>query len=199
MGTTVIRNIWAVGRNYADHAKELNNPLPKEPLFFLKAGSSAQEGSVLKFPTTLGELHHEVELALRFNDKLQFSHYCVALDLTDRTAQNEAKKQGLPWTRAKSFKGACVLSPWQEFQNQESFWHQQLRLSVNGEIRQMSLLTEMIFRPPELRLKLLEMYPVEPGDVLLTGTPAGVGPLKKGDQLIAQLGHESEIYWGVET
>lgn len=117
----MIRNIWAVGRNYAEHAKELGNQVPTEPLIFLKAGSCATISAkdlhlpVDKKNTT--DVHHEVELALQFDDNLQIAAACVALDLTDRVRQDHLKSKGLPWTFAKSFKEACPCLPFFRLMN----------------------------------------------------------------------------------
>jgi 2-keto-4-pentenoate hydratase/2-oxohepta-3-ene-1,7-dioic acid hydratase in catechol pathway len=193
------KNIWAVGRNYADHAKELGNALPKEPLFFLKSGSCIQTGPSLRLLPGLGEVHHELELALLIDAHGLFSHYALALDLTDRSAQGRAKAEGLPWTRAKSFKGACVLGEWSPFADSPEFLKQELELKVNGEIRQKSPLDVMIFKPADLLKSLKRIFPVGTGDVLLTGTPQGVGPLNAGDFLEARLGTALRASWRVET
>lgn len=187
----MIGNIWAVGRNYADHAKELANPIPTEPLIFLKAGSCATFGDEVAWSATCGEIHHEIELALRFGENLEFETMMLALDLTDRPAQNRLKAAGHPWTLAKSFHGACPLSaqtplpkdPW----TANGLGTCLLELKVNGEHRQSATLNDMIFSPSELRKWILGRYPVRPGDLLLTGTPAGVGPLRAGDHLEATL------------
>lgn len=193
----MIKNIWAVGRNYADHAKELGNPLPIEPLFFLKAGSCIQHGSTLFLAQGLGEVHHEVELALRFDASLNLKAFTVALDLTDRTAQQQAKQSGLPWTKAKSFRGACVISEWLPFKDSEDFYRQDIELKVNGAVRQKCSLTAMIFKPKDLLPHLKAVYPVEPGDILLTGTPQGVGRLQHGDFIETRIGSQLSASWEV--
>src|SRR5207253_2770887 len=107
----MIRNIWAIGRNYAEHAKELGNEVPSEPLIFLKAGSTAVFNTVeFAIPTWATDVHHEVELALKFNDQLKIDKAAVALDLTERSLQQKLKAKGSPWTLAKSFTNSCPLS-----------------------------------------------------------------------------------------
>src|SRR3989338_8387796 len=107
----MIRNIWSIGRNYAEHAKELGNEVPAEPLIFLKAGSSAVLNSAdFSLPSWATDIHHEVELALQFNDQLEISKAAVALDLTERTLQSKLKAKGSPWTLAKSFTNSCPVS-----------------------------------------------------------------------------------------
>src|SRR5687768_621050 len=102
----MIQNIWCIGRNYGAHAKELGNAIPEKPLVFLKAGSCVVEsGKSFELPSWSYQIHHEVELALRFDKDLNISSACVAIDLTARDLQDDAKKKGLPWTQAKSFRG----------------------------------------------------------------------------------------------
>ena len=199
MSKELIRNIWAVGRNYADHAKELGNALPKEPLFFLKAGSSVQTGPELLLSSQLGEIHHEVELAFKLDQNLRPTHFAIALDLTDRTAQTKAKAEGLPWTRAKSFKGACVLGEWKAFNETADFYSQEIELKINGEVRQKATLEQMIFKHNELITALDKNFPIVAGDILLTGTPSGVGPLKAGDQIECRIGSALTASWLVKV
>ena len=177
-------NFWCVGRNYADHAKELGHAVPSEPMIFLKAGSCLVEGPEIRLPAWPGEIHHELEIALQFSTSLNFAKMALALDLTDRVAQNRLKEKGQPWTLAKSFRGACPLSPAVPFRDPRAL---HLQLLVNGQIRQDGLGKDMIFDAATLKSFVLERFPVVPGDWLLTGTPAGVGALKPGDRLEASL------------
>lgn len=177
-------NIWCVGRNYADHAKELGNDVPSEPLIFLKAGRCVTTGEDISLPPWSTDVHHELEIALRFDGALALSAAALALDLTERAAQNRLKAKGQPWTLAKSFRGACPLTPAVPLQN---FSDLRLWLKVNGELRQEGHSSHMIFSPETLRAFVVERFPVEKGDWLLTGTPAGVGPLHRGDVLEAAL------------
>lgn len=180
----MIRNIWAVGRNYAEHAKELGNEVPTEPLIFLKAGSCASTEREIVLPDfAAGDLHHELEIAYEFAADLSFRSMSLALDLTDREAQNKLKAKGSPWTLAKSFKGACPLSASVPFTPGALT----LELKINGQTRQKGSTEQMIFSPDVLRKYVLKRYPVHAGDLLLTGTPAGVGPLRAGDELVATL------------
>jgi 2-keto-4-pentenoate hydratase/2-oxohepta-3-ene-1,7-dioic acid hydratase in catechol pathway len=183
----LIRNIWAIGRNYAEHAKELGNEIPKEPLIFLKAGSTAVFSSNLSLPTWSREIHHEAELALRFNDELEIEAAAVALDLTERYFQNQAKTKGAPWTLAKSFPGSCPLSDFFPVNSLDELKALDLLLTVNGELRQKGNTSQMIFSLQQQVEYVREHFPVCPGDLLLTGTPSGVGPLKSGDQLRGEL------------
>lgn len=194
----MIRNIWAVGRNYADHAKELGNAVPTEPLIFLKAGSSATLAAAeIHLPSWATEIHHEIELALQFDSNLQIHQACLALDLTERKKQNQLKAAGSPWTLAKSFTESCPLSRFFPVKNLDELKHLDIQLSVNGQLRQNGNTEQMIFSLETLIDYVRKHFPVVPGDLLLTGTPAGVGPLQYGDKLDARLQNKIEHHWSV--
>lgn len=202
----IIRNIWGVGRNYADHIQEMSSShqgapsspsRAAHPLIFLKAGSSASVNSTeIVLPWWCQDVHHEVELALKLSNRLSVLEAAVALDLTERTLQAEAKKKGEPWTAAKSFDGACAVSSF--FQVQFSRL-QDLRLNlwVNGELRQSGHTSQMLFSCQEILDHLMERYPLCAGDLILTGTPAGVGPLQDGDVVKASIEKEIVHIWKV--
>ena len=183
-----IRNIWAVGRNYAEHAKELGNQVPEaggDPMIFLKAGSSAvASGATFEMPRFSNDVHHEVEIVLKFGADLQFSELAIGIDLTARDLQAKAKAAGHPWTLAKSFSQAALLS---EFIPLGSIDPQNLdfQLKVNGALRQRGNSSEMIHSIEKVRRYVLERFPVVPGDIVMTGTPPGVAQLKAGDVLEA--------------
>lgn len=194
----LIRNIWAVGRNYADHAKELGNEVPTKPMIFLKAGSTASvNGNELILPEWATDVHHEVEIALKFSQFYHVVEGALALDLTERTLQNELKAKGHPWTLAKSFTGSCAVSSFFSMKNFDQFRDRRLRLWVNDELRQDGNTSQMIHSFESLIEYVKEHFPVCPGDLLLTGTPAGVGPIKSGDTLRAELEGEMTHIWRV--
>lgn len=202
MQQKLIKNIWAVGRNYADHAAEMKAEIPKTPFFFLKAGSTNESGSKIKLPKWSKDVHHELEIAYRIDDNLSFSHITLALDLTARDAQAEAKSKGLPWTLAKSFKGSCPIGSWIDLNEISAKESLKIELKKNNKIVQSGDLSQMIFKPDALLKFLKEHYPIEASDVVLTGTPAGVGPLASGDLLEATLRANSHTLltclWDVE-
>lgn len=191
----LIRNIWAVGRNYALHAKELGNPTPAiddEPIIFLKAGSSAVPstelgGTGFSLPGFTDDIHHEAEIALEFGQGLNFCAIGLALDLTARMVQSLLKEKQLPWTLAKSFAAACPLSELLPIPRDFELDDVRFEFQVNGEIRQKGHTRDMIFSAERLRQYLIARYPIVPGDLLLTGTPSGVGPIRKGDCLTGQI------------
>lgn len=196
----MIRNIWAVGRNYADHAKELGNAVPNAPLIFLKAGSTASEATRdILLPASGATIHHEIELALRFDERLEISHACVALDLTDREKQSELKSRGEPWTLAKSFRDSCPLSEFFPVASLGELQNLDLELRINDTLRQQGNTSEMIFVIEELVAYVKRHFPVCPGDLLLTGTPAGVGPLAKGDEVVAVIKDKIQHTWIVRS
>lgn len=193
------QNIWAVGRNYANHARELGNEVPSEPIIFLKAGACLNTTAQIHLPNWPSEIHHELELALRFGSQLEPSHWTLALDLTDRRAQNEAKKNGTPWTLAKSFRGSCPIAPWQSLTPQFNLQNFQFSLQINGVVRQTGNTQDMVFTIANLVHFVKARFPVQEGDILLTGTPEGVGPLREGDHLEAFAQGQSFHRWQVNA
>lgn len=190
-----IKNIWCVARNYPEHARELGNPIPSEPLFFLKAGSClVLPGEPIRLPAFSSQVEYELEIAFQFNSRLEVERACLALDLTARDLQKQAKTAGQPWTLAKSFKGACPIGP---------FFFASLdldaifELHVNGQLRQRGHTRQMLFSPPQLAAFLKAHFPVSPGDLLLTGTPAGVSKASAGDRLEASIPNLYQASWTV--
>jgi len=191
----MIRNVWAIGRNYAEHAKELGNAIPTEPLIFLKAGSSVVQKPEITLPEWSQEVHHEVELALRFDDQFKITQAAVALDLTERHFQNLLKAKGSPWTLAKSFTGSCPLSSFFPVHSLAELKALDISLKVNSELRQQGNTRQMIFSLEEQIGYVRKHFPVCPGDLLLTGTPSGVGPLRRGDFLEAEIHGKIKQIW----
>jgi acylpyruvate hydrolase len=187
----VCRNIWAVGRNYADHAKELGHSVPQpksNPMIFLKAGSCLVfEGDLIHLPSHSTDVHNEVELALRFGANGHFDAYTLGLDLTARDIQNQLKAANHPWTLAKSFRDANPIGGFRPLKpgRLEAGFH--FNLKKNGDVVQRGNSNDMIHSFEKLRIYVLEHFPVETGDILMTGTPAGVGPIKSGDTLELEL------------
>ena len=193
MNAVRTQNIWCVGRNFAAHAKEMKAPVPSSPLFFLKSGGCLNSSSVIKLPDWSDEVHHEIELAFLIDENLSFSHVSLALDLTARPQQEAAKKAGQPWTLSKSFTGACPIGLWVSLLDIQNVLDLQIRLKKNKLTIQQAFASEMIFKPSQLLDFIKKHFPVSPGDILLTGTPEGVGKLSPGDILSA------EIQWEKQT
>lgn len=186
--------IVCIGRNYAEHAKELNNPVPSAPILFIKPASSAVGlEETLAMPFERGEVHFETELALLIGDPLKNASpeaaeravvgIGLALDLTLRDVQSRLKEKGHPWEIAKGFDGACPLSPFVVLTNQPDWSAVSFSLDIDGERRQTGTSSDMLFAVPELLAEMSRHFTLEPGDVVLTGTPAGVGPLPQGAEL----------------
>ncbi|OLU31125.1 isomerase/hydrolase [Pseudomonas sp. PA15(2017)] len=196
--------VVCVGRNYAEHAKELNNPLPTEPMLFIKPGSCVVplEGG-FSIPQDRGSVHYEVEIAVLIGKPLSrkpseeevldaISGFAPALDLTLRDVQNKLKDKGHPWEPAKSFDGACVLAPFVPGDAISELSDIGIRLTINGDVRQDGTSGDMIFPIVPVIQEMAGHFNLQPGDVILTGTPAGVGPLNTGDELVLDLvGHSS--------
>ncbi|MES2965517.1 MAG: fumarylacetoacetate hydrolase family protein [Bdellovibrionota bacterium] len=195
-----IRNIWAVGRNYGEHAKELGNAVPSSdsaPMIFLKAGSTVVEnGATFPLPSNESEIHYECEIALRFGADLNFDGISIALDLTARQIQDQCKKEGKPWTIAKSFHASCPLGPIVALPSRD-LQSLTFSLKVNEDVKQRGDAADMIHPIEKLRRYVLSTFPVCPGDLLLTGTPKGVGPLKSGDRLVAEIDDVVRAEWRV--
>lgn len=190
--------IVCVGRNFADHAKELNNPIPSEPILFIKPASAAvameEEFSI---PQDRGSVHFETEMAILIGETLskaseQEAEAAIAgvglgLDLTLRDVQSRLKEQGHPWERAKAFDGSCPLSAFIPADAVSDLQDVGIRLTVNGETRQNGNSALMLNPVLGLISHISQYFTLEPGDVVLTGTPAGVGPIAAGDQLVVEL------------
>ncbi|MDZ5602940.1 fumarylacetoacetate hydrolase family protein [Pseudomonas sp. RP23018S] len=191
--------VVCVGRNYAEHAKELNNPIPTEPLLFIKPGSCVvpAEGG-FKIPEGRGSVHYEAEIAVLLGKPLSaaataedvldaISGYAPALDLTLRDLQSTLKDKGLPWELAKCFDGACVLPP---FVSPGAFADVNdipIRLTINGDVRQDGSSAMMLNPIVAIIQHMAAQFSLQAGDVILTGTPAGVGPFEAGDELVLEL------------
>lgn len=182
------KNIWAVGRNYIDHAKEMNAEIPTEPLIFLKAGSTLNTNSKIILPKWSEQVHHEIEIALKVDADLNFCAIALAIDLTARDLQAQAKKNGAPWTQSKSFSGACPVSAWIPIKDIENLAkHLSFALLKNNQLVQAAKMTEMIFSAPVILDYIKKYFPLCENDIILTGTPAGVAQLRSGDQIVANL------------
>ncbi len=193
--------IWCIGKNYAAHIAEMG-PVskPPHPVVFQKAaGCLVPYGTPIVLPPWSSSIHHELELAFLLGPGLQPQALALALDLTARDIQERAKSEGLPWSLSKSFKNSCAVTPWislvdPQIQNWPGL---EFKLTVNGSLKQRGRGEQMIFPLPDLLAYLKERFPVEPGDLVLTGTPAGVGPLNPGDQLTLELESFQPWKWAV--
>jgi 2-keto-4-pentenoate hydratase/2-oxohepta-3-ene-1,7-dioic acid hydratase in catechol pathway len=186
--------VICVGRNYAEHARELNNPILSEPLLFMKPATSQVD---ISEPVVIdwekGLVHHELEISILIGESLNrctkpqaesgIIGVGLALDLTYRDLQNELKQKGLPWEKAKSFDGSCPLSAFEPIESFAALDNIELQLTVNDAVRQQGSSRQMLTDIVSLIEYMSTWFTLNPGDVVLTGTPAGVGPLQPGDRL----------------
>ncbi|XP_076331676.1 oxaloacetate tautomerase FAHD1, mitochondrial-like isoform X1 [Tachypleus tridentatus] len=193
------RKIIGIGRNYKHHAAEMKSVVPDKPLLFLKPPTAfITEGNSIKVPKGCHELHHEVELGVIIGRKGKdiseigamdyVGGYTLCLDMTARDLQEEAKKNGLPWTVAKGFDTSCPVGSFLPKEQVADPHNLPLWCNVNGQVRQEGSTADMVFRIPSLISYISSYFTLEPGDVILTGTPAGVGPVQHGDIIEAGLG-----------
>lgn len=189
-------SIWCLARSYSQHASELGHSPPSEPVFFLKSATSLVNGNQIQIDPLIQPVHHEVELALQFDEALKLTRGAVGLDLTWRSKQKQLQSQGLPWTLAKSFRHSSALGSSFPTDSLE-LGELKLQLKVNGEIRQEAFFKQMIFPIKDVVSYLLRYFPVAPGDWLFTGTPSGVGEIKAGDHLEGEIVGYSKGSWDV--
>jgi fumarylpyruvate hydrolase len=190
-----VHRIYCVGRNYADHAIEMgHNPDEEPPFFFLKpADAILQPGCDFPYPSQSNNVHHEAELVVALAkggrdimEDTALDHvygYAVGIDMTRRDLQNEAKQMGRPWDSGKGFD---FSAPCSAIVPAISVGHPEkgsISLSINGEMRQASDLSHMIWKVPQVIARLSQLFTLQPGDLIYTGTPAGVGAVERGDQI----------------
>ena len=198
-----VGKVVCVGRNYADHARELNNAIPDEPILFIKPASAiVSMQRPFSIPKGKGSCHIETEMALLIGRPLTsateddalnaIAGVGIGFDLTLRDLQGELKKKGLPWEKAKAFDGSCPLS---EFVSPEGWqWDDvSLQLIQNDRLQQQGNSAQMLTSVPRLLTYISEYFTLMPGDVVLTGTPAGVGPLVSGDELEVRLNDRLQV------
>lgn len=200
--------IVCVGRSYAAHAQELGNAIPDRPVLFMKPASSLiglDEG--ISWNTALGSCHYEAELCLRLDQPLRaetnpiealkaIGAVTLGLDLTLRDLQDDLKKKGHPWERAKAFDGSCVLADWIDVSEITDWKDVHYNFLVNDELRQQGHTALLIFDIGSLLVDISQAFSLEAGDVIMTGTPAGVGALQAGDQLVLSLkGKSQDFNW----
>lgn len=194
-------NVYCIGRNYAGHARELNNPVPERPLVFLKPTSALlPHGGVIMLPPESDEVHHEVEVVVAIgaggryiparNALEHVLGYAVGIDVTARDIQQVAKEKGHPWTVAKGFDTFAPISAFVDAGRVADPTCVDVALHVNGTERQRGCTADMIFSIADLIAYLSTIVTLRRGDLIFTGTPEGVGPLDPGDVVHASLGEQ---------
>jgi 5-carboxymethyl-2-hydroxymuconate isomerase len=193
-----VGKIVCVGQNYTLHIEELNSKRSKDPLIFLKPSTAiVHVGEKIQLPTISNEVHHETELALLVGKKAKnvlkqewkdyISGVGIALDLTLRDLQREAKKNGHPWTICKGFDYSCPISTFIPLDDIRDIQKLDIELYVNKELKQKGYTGDMIWTVGEILAFITGIFTLEKGDIILTGTPAGVGPIHAGDHLKATI------------
>jgi 2-keto-4-pentenoate hydratase/2-oxohepta-3-ene-1,7-dioic acid hydratase in catechol pathway len=182
--------VYCIGRNYAQHAAELNNPVPSEPIVFMKSAAAIRGLSPQPMAFASEAYDHEVEVVLQIGKRCELgsapgweaiSAITLGLDLTRREEQNRLKTLGLPWENAKNFAGSGVLAQWQPIQAFPQPDGIEFFLKVRGETRQQGNSKDMLFSVPTILRHLCARLALNSGDVIFTGTPPGVGKLRVGD------------------
>jgi len=191
-GVFPVRRVYCIGRNYAAHAIEMGHDPDREPPFFFQKNPDSLDASgEMPYPIGTSDLHHEIEMMVALKSggrdialEDALSHvwgYGVALDMTRRDLQGEAKKLGRPWEIGKSFEHSAPISPLLPVSKVGHPSTGEITLHVNGALHQEGDLAQMIWKTPEIIRYLSQYFELAAGDVILTGTPAGVGPVARGD------------------
>jgi len=191
-GAFPVRRVYCIGRNYAAHAVEMGHDPDKDPpFFFQKNPDNLDPSGEFPYPTKTSDVHHEAEIAVMLKSggtdiptDAALDHvfgYALALDMTRRDLQGEAKNLGRPWEIGKAFERSAPVGPVHPASSIGHLENGRITLEVNGELRQEGDLNQMIWKVPEMISYLSEYFELAPGDVILSGTPSGVGPVRKGD------------------
>ena len=193
-----VRRVYCVGRNYAEHVKEMGGDLREKPFFFMKpADAILPAGKPMPYPPGTADLQHEVELVVALQgggsnippdkvDEIIFG-YAVGLDMTRRDLQKAFKAKGQPWEMSKSFDHSAPASALTPIADCGPLAKGRISCSVNGQVRQNGDLAEMIWNVAELVSELSKLVALAPGDLIFTGTPSGVGPVARGDRIEAHI------------
>ena len=204
-----VHRIYCIGRNYADHAKEMGAAVDRgNPVFFCKpADAIVADRAQIPFPIGTNDLHHEVEMVVALQSggvDIAEAHalrhvfgYAVGLDLTRRDLQNVAKAKALPWDSAKAFDRSAPISSIRRASESGHPQHAKLSLDVNGSPRQQADIADMIFGVPEIIALLSRLFELKAGDLIFTGTPAGVAALQRGDRFHAKLDGVAELHGAI--
>lgn len=197
--------VICIGRNYSEHAKELNNPVPDEPVFFLKPDTAVlKDNAAFYHPDFSNDIHHEVELVLRVSKagkfiSEEFAHnyvdaITVGIDFTARDVQQKCKEKGLPWEKAKAFDGSAPIGVFVPFDADKAY---NFSLVVNGERQQTGNSSDMLFSFRQIIAYISQFVTLKTGDLIFTGTPSGVARVSIGDKLEAKLEEQSLLHFSV--
>ncbi len=203
-----VNSIYCVGRNYLKHAQEMQSKLPDAPIIFLKPNSAIVTSETpLVFPKEKGQIHHEVELVVRVcqdgrridkRDAWDFvDSYSIGIDFTLRDLQGDLKQKSLPWLLSKGFDHSAAITEFLPIESPESFESIEFFLEKNGRLKQEGVASKMIFDIPTLLAFLSRTITLREGDLIYTGTPAGVGPVRSGDQVTIGIKGQEPVTFNV--
>lgn len=201
--------IIAIGRNYSEHAKELNNPVPEKPVLFLKPDTAVLKGNKPFYhPSFSNDIHHEIEVVLKIckegkfiKEKFAHKYYeeiGLGIDFTARDLQAEQKAKGLPWEIAKAFDHSAPISEFIAKSEFEDIMNLGFKLFINEEIKQEGSTADMIFNFDQIITFASQFFTLKKGDLIFTGTPAGVGKIKIGDKLKGYLAHHELLNFEIK-
>lgn len=201
--------IFCVGRNYAEHAKELNNEIPSSPVIFMKPHTALlSDGKDFYYPNFTKDLHYECEIVLRIckngkaiSEKFASSYYdavSLGIDFTARDLQQHQKEKGLPWEIAKAFDHSAVLGTWKPISNDDKTKPFLFTLLKNNEVVQTGNTEDLIYSFEKIIAYVSGFFSLNMGDLIYTGTPQGVGPVKIGDQLTGALFGEEVLNFSIK-
>lgn len=201
--------ILCIGRNYADHISELNNERPSEPVIFLKPDTAIlKDNEPFYYPDFSNDIHHEVEIVLKINKvgkniEAKFAHKYydeigVGIDFTARDVQSKLKEKGLPWEKAKAFNGSAPISGFVPKTRFADLQNLNFHLEVNGDVRQKGNTNLMLWNFDEIIAEISTYFTLKTGDLVFTGTPAGVGKVIVGDKLTAFIENEEMMSFEVK-
>jgi fumarylpyruvate hydrolase len=195
-----VRRLFCIGRNYADHAREMGKDPTREPPFFFTKWAEAvvHSGSTISYPPETRSYHHEIELVIAIGGdgfripaaeapRLVWG-YAVGLDMTRRDLQQTAKDLARPWDVAKNVEQSAPLGPITPAGRIDDITRSTISLEVNGATKQRGQISDMIWSVPEIIAEVSRFYRLGAGDLIFTGTPAGVGPVVRGDRLVGRIG-----------
>lgn len=197
-GEFPVRRVYCIGRNYAAHSIEMGgDPDRDPPFFFQKNPENLDSSGDFLYPTKTSDVHYEIEMAIALKTggtnipvAEAFDHvygYAPCLDMTRRDLQTDAKNKGRPWEIGKAFERSGPIGPLQTVAQVGHPSNGRVELQVNGKVRQEGDLNQMIWKVPEMISYLSEYFELQPGDVIMSGTPSGVGPIVKGDVMVANI------------
>lgn len=193
--------IICLGKNYSDHTAEMKEAQPEKPVLFIKPAScfvEIKDHAKIVLPWHRGTIHHECEVVLKLYKKNVIG-LGLGLDLTLRDVQKKLKEAGHPWEISKSFKNSAIVTPMKALRDFPKEWMETIfTLKVNGEVRQQSSLSKSIMHPNEIIHYIDEFFPMNDGDLVFTGTPSGVGPLKPNDLIELEYGPIKHSFTVVE-